>query len=349
MLVEEFDYDLPKELIAQYPSEKREESNLLVLHRDTQEIEHRKFYNIVEYLSPGDVLILNETKVIPARLIGKRIGTGGKVEVFLLTPTVNTDPTCADEWEILISPHRAKKIGVKVEFGHDFWGEIKSIAPKTIFKFYCNEDLDALIYKYGQIPLPPYIKRKPEFIDYERYQTVYARVLGASAAPTAGLHFTRSILNQLKSNGIEITKIVLHTGFGTFKPIKCKIVEEHKMEAEYYEIPQSTANKINFARCSAGSYPQQRKIVAVGTTTVRVLETIGYPLCSTKGWTDKFIYPSYNFKVVDALITNFHLPKSTLLLLVCAFASKELIFKAYREAIARGYKFYSYGDAMLII
>lgn len=335
MRIEEFDYELPKELIAQEPAEKREEANLLVLHRDTQKIEHRKFYNIVEYLKAGDVLILNETKVIPARLIGRREKTGGKVEVFLLN-RLN-----AEEWEVLISPHRAKKIGIKIKFGDDFWGELKSLVPKPIFKFYCNGEFDTLLYKYGLTPLPPYIKRKPTPTDKERYQTVYAKVPGACAAPTAGLHFTHFLLNKLKEKGVEITNIVLHTGLGSFKPIKCTNIETHKMEPEYYEIPEEAAHKIKIAK----------RRIAVGTTTVRAIENIpmGMGTQGAKGWTDKFIYPPYEFKVVDALITNFHLPKSTLLLLVCAFAGKELIFKAYREAIRRGYRFYSYGDAMLII
>lgn len=358
MKIDDFDYELPKELIAQYPSEKRGESNLLVLHRDTQEIEHRKFYNIVEYLGSGDALILNETKVIPARLIGKRVDTDGKVEVFLLNPVqVGENSICADEWKVLISPHRAKKVGVKIEFGPDFYGEVKNIIRKPIFKFYCRGEVTSPlqgIYKYGRVPLPPYIKREPESMDYERYQTVYAKVAGACAAPTAGLHFTHSILNELKKKGVEIVKIVLHTGVGSFKLIKCENVEDHQMEPEYYEISENAATKINLAK----------RRVAVGTTTVRALESVAIEasscVCPTKGWTDKFIYPPYKFKVVDALITNFHLPKSTLLLLICAFAGwseaeiphlrgKELIFKAYKEAIARRYRFYSYGDAMLII
>jgi S-adenosylmethionine:tRNA ribosyltransferase-isomerase len=337
MKVEEFDYELPKELIAQYPSQRRGDSRLLVVHRDTQKIEHRKFYDITEYIEKGDILVLNETKVIPARLIGKRIGTGGKVEVFLLRPYEKRK----QEWEVLLSPARAKKVGTQVKFASNFWGEVKSVSPRQIFKFYYKGDFNLLLQKYGQIPLPPYIKRPPEVSDYDRYQTVYARVPGACAAPTAGLHFTNSILKKLEQKGVEVAKIVLHTGVGSFRPIKCKEIENHQMEAEYYEIPINVIKKINLAK----------RVVAVGTTVVRALESrrATSVLQTEKGWTNKFIYPPYKFKTVDALITNFHLPKSTLVLLVCAFAGKELIFKAYKEAIMRKYKFYSYGDAMLIL
>lgn len=342
MQITEFDYELPKELIAQYPSDKRGESNLLVLHRSTGEVEHRKFYNIVEYLCPGDVLVLNETKVIPARLIGKRVNTGGRVEVFLLRPAVVNDTfgECGvDEWQVLISPHRVKKVGVKIEFGPDFHCEVKSVEPTPVVKFYYNGKFDTFLTRYGKVPLPPYIKREPDSTDYNRYQTVYARVPGACAAPTAGLHFTDPILTQLKDKGVKIVKIVLHTGVGTFKPVKCERVENHKIEPEYYEISPEVADEINSAK----------RTIACGTTTVRTLESGGEVLQASSGWTDKYIYPPYKFRVVDVLVTNFHLPKSTLLLLVCAFAGKELIFKAYKEAIAYGYKFYSYGDAMLII
>ena len=355
MLVKDFDYELPKELIAQYPSHRREESKLLVVHRENQKIEHRKFYDIVDYFTPGDVLVLNETKVIPARLISRRIDTGGKVEVLLLRPCQNVGATFSSEkansieWEVLISPGRAKKPGVRVEFGPELWGEVQSTSPKTCFKFYRNsiagdcppQSFNTLLHKYGQVPLPPYIKRKPDTADENRYQTVYAKVPGACAAPTAGLHFTHSILNKIREKEVEIAKIVLHTGFGTFKPIKCEKVEEHKMEPEYYEISENSAHKIN----------QANRVIAVGTTTIRTLESasIRSIIKPSKGWTNKFIYPPYKFKVANVLITNFHLPKSTLLLLVSAFASKELIFNAYKEAINRRYRFYSYGDAMLII
>ncbi len=355
MLVKDFDYELPKELIAQYPSQKREESKLLVIHRGSQEIEHKRFYDIIDYFTDGDVIVLNETKVIPARLIGRRIDTGGKVEVFLLkpleplnSPTDNPEPSTLNplQWEVLISPGRARKIGVQVEFGSELWGEVKSINPKTIFEFRHNDStgistqtFNALLQKYGQVPLPPYIKREPISSDSDRYQTVYAKVPGACAAPTAGLHFTHSILNKLRKKGVEVTKIVLHTGIGTFKPMKCEKVEDHQMEPEYYEILESAVRKINDAK----------RVIAVGTTVVRALETSTGGLLNGKGLTNKFIYPPYKFRVVDILVTNFHLPKSTLLLLVSAFAERELIFKAYTEAMNNGYRFYSYGDAMLII
>ncbi|MCK4353147.1 tRNA preQ1(34) S-adenosylmethionine ribosyltransferase-isomerase QueA [candidate division WOR-3 bacterium] len=352
MLVKDFDYKLPKELIAQYPPEHRGQSKLLVLHRKTKEIEHRKFYNIIDYFNSKDVLVLNETKVIPARLIGKRVGTGGKVEIFLLNKIKSNPPWLGEtgEWEVLISPGRANKLGVRISFGPDFWGEVKNTEAKhPVFKFHYNGNFESLLYKYGQIPLPPYIKRAPVSSDYKRYQTTYAKSPGACAAPTAGLHFTKEILNSIKEKGIEIAKIVVHTGFGSFKPIKCERVENHNMEVEYYKIPDKSANKINKAK----------RVIAVGTSAVRALETqaknpirqtaSGRKLKSVSGWTDKFIYPPYKFKIVGALITNFHLPKSTLFLLVCAFAGKELIYHAYQEAIKSGYKFYSYGDAMLII
>jgi len=360
MLVKDFDYKLPRELIAQYPPKERGKSRLLVLHRKTQKIEHQRFHNIVEYLGQGDILILNETKVIPARLIGRRVGTGGKVEVFLLkgnSPFVpEAHPPLAERtllpqkmglkscvWEVLISPGRAKKAGVKVEFGPNFWGEVCSAGvypTHPIFEFHFDGgDFNTLLEQYGKIPLPPYIKRAPVPEDYERYQTIYANVPGACAAPTAGLHFTQDILDRLSEKGVEIVRLVLHTGFGSFKPIKSEKVEDYQMEPEYYEIPPTTVEKLKVAK----------RRVAVGTTTVRALESVGFPIQAGKGWADKFIYPPYEFKGVDVLITNFHLPKSTLLLLVCAFACKEFIFRAYREAIKHGYKFYSYGDAMLIL
>ncbi|MDI6840887.1 MAG: tRNA preQ1(34) S-adenosylmethionine ribosyltransferase-isomerase QueA [bacterium] len=342
MLVADFDYKSPKELIAQYPPKERGSSKLLVLHRTTGKIEHRMFHNIIEYLGSGDTLVLNETKVIKARLIGKRVDTGGKVEIFLLRPLGSDDSKNPVEWEVLISPARAKKVGVKVEFGPNFGGEIKSVGEHHIFKFYYSGDFLNLLDKYGIVPLPPYIKRAPIPDDYFRYQTVYATVPGACAAPTAGLHFTQFILDKLIEQGVEVAKLVLHTGLGSFKPIKSDKVESHQMEPEYYEITVDTIDKIRLAK----------RVVAVGTTTVRALESLGEVASSLqdyKGWTNKFIYPPYEFKWVDALITNFHLPKSTPLLLVCAFVGRDLIFKAYNEAINCGYKFYSYGDAMLII
>ncbi len=376
MLVKDFDYELPKELIAQYPSSEREESRLLVIHRESQKIEHKRFYDIVDYFRAGDVIVLNETKVIPARLIGKRVDTGGKVEVFLLNPSnrycENISFPTEHQWEVLISPGRARKPGIRIEFSTEFWGEVKSINPRTIFEFHFSSDcrgdfcghpdistnsihtienstgispqkFNSLLQKYGKVPLPPYIKRSPVSSDYGRYQTVYAKVPGACAAPTAGLHFTDSVLNKLKKKGVDIAKITLHTGLGTFKPMKCEEVEKHQMESEYYEISESAAQKIN----------QAKRVIAVGTTVVRTLEssepdTDGL-IKAGNGWTKKFIYPPYKFKIVNLLITNFHLPKSTLLLLVSALAGRELIFKAYTEAIDNKYRFYSYGDAMLIM
>lgn len=350
MLVSEFDYKLPRERIAQHPKAKREESKLLVLHRNSGKIEHKKFFNIVEYMGSGDVLVLNETKVIPARLFGHREKTGGKVEVFLLREIEK------DKWEVLIKPGRKARLGEKIKFGEDFNCEI---VKRGICSFNCKGDFIHLLKKYGKVPLPPYIKREPEEPDKDRYQTVYAKVEGAVAAPTAGLHFSTELLKDLEETGVNIAKILLHTGIASFSPIRCERVEDHQMAEEYYKISKEGTSLINHAK----------RVFAVGTTVVRALESnaklkngkqelgtgkwgIGirkWKLGTGGGWTDMFIYPSYEFKIVDALITNFHLPKSTNLILVTAFAGKDLILKAYNEAIKLGYRFYSYGDAMLIL
>ncbi|MDD2889068.1 MAG: tRNA preQ1(34) S-adenosylmethionine ribosyltransferase-isomerase QueA [bacterium] len=340
MLIKDFSYELPESLIAQYPA-KRGESRLLVLHKDTGKIEHRTFPEIIEYLNNRDVLVLNETKVMPARLIGKRTDTGGKVEILL---TNKTSESC---WSFIGKPTRSMKPGVKIEFGPDFSGEIISVNDAIKFKFPVMENFELKLNKYGKMPLPPYIKREAFSEDKTTYQTVYAKTEGACAAPTAGLHFTESILNKIETKGINISKILLHTGLGSFSPIRCENVEEHKMMSEYYEIPESSADKINSV--NTGS------IIAVGTTTVRTLESMAEVrnskkhLKSGEGWTNKFIYPGYKFQMIDKLITNFHLPESSLFLLVCAFAGQKIIQKAYKEAIDKKYRFYSYGDAMFIL
>lgn len=338
MLLAEFNYELPRELIAQYPTRKREESNLLILHRENKRMEHKRFLNIIEYMGRGDVLVLNETKVIPARLFGYREKTGGKVEVFLLREIDK------DRWEVLIRPARKAKLGERIRFGEDFSCEI---VGKGICSFNYKGDFNKLLKKYGKVPLPPYIKREPEEFDRDRYQTVYAKVEGAVAAPTAGLHFSAELLKNLEEKGVGIAKILLHTGVASFLPIKCDKVEDHQMAKEYYRISEESASLIN----------QANRVFAVGTTVVRALESNAkqgmgiekWELVAGEGWTDMFIYPPYKFKIVDALITNFHLPKSTNLILVAAFAGKALVFKAYSEAIKLGYRFYSYGDAMLIL
>ncbi len=335
MLIKEFNFPLPSELIAQFPPKRRGTSKLLVLNRKDGSIVHTKFYNIINYLHPGDVLVLNQTKVFPARLRGKRIPTGGKVEVLLVK---QLHPPSS--WEVLLTPPRARKVGVEIEFGSNFYAKVIKVNKRVTLQFYYQGEFWSLLNKYGETPLPPYIKRKPTQLDKKRYQTVYASSVGSIAAPTAGLHFTQKILTQLKHKGVKIEKITLHIGIGTFSPIRRQHIENHKMEEEYYEIPTSFPKILH----------SSSRVVAVGTTVVRALETAFEktpPIL--RGWTAKFIYPPYQFKVVNALITNFHLPSSTLLLLVSAFAGKELIFNSYKEAIKKGYKFYSYGDCMFIV
>ncbi|WP_258359957.1 tRNA preQ1(34) S-adenosylmethionine ribosyltransferase-isomerase QueA [Moorella sulfitireducens (nom. illeg.)] len=342
MRLDEFDYNLPPDLIAQTPVEPRDASRLLVLHRGRDYIEHRHFYNLPDYLREGDVLVLNETRVLPARLWGRRAGTGARIEVLLLTRRDR------DTWEALVRPARRVPLGTEIIFGR---GELKARVTAVsgdggrVLEFtYQEGSFEALLDRLGEMPLPPYIKAKPE--EPGRYQTVYARVDGSAAAPTAGLHFTPRLLEQLRDQGVQIIYLLLHVGLGTFRPVKVENIEEHHMHAEYYEVTPEAATAINAARARGG------RVVAVGTTVVRTLETVatGEGLIRPgKGWTDIFIYPGYRFKAVDCLITNFHLPKSTLIMLVSAFAGREKILAAYRTAIAEGYRFFSFGDAMLIL
>lgn len=357
MKLSDFDYNLPKGLIAQYPSDKRDESKLLVLHRATGKIEHRIFRDILEYFNKGDLLLLNNTKVIPARLIGKK-ETGGKVEALILpaqgfyrlgSAPLGTAKAERNEHECLLKPARGCRVGSRLVFGD---GELKAEITKIengrrFLKFKCNGDFENLLYKFGKMPLPPYIKRDYVDSDKDRYQTVYAEKEGAVAAPTAGLHFTKDILTKISDNGIGIERVTLHVGYGTFKPVKIEDVKKHRMEKEYFEAEGVVMEKIRRA---------EGRVVAVGTTTCRVLESISLSLVEVglgqgngQGCTDLFIYPPYKFKVTDMLITNFHLPRTTLLMLVSAFCGRELLMKAYKEAIGEGYRFYSYGDAMLII
>lgn len=345
MKVDEFDYHLPPELIAQYPLPQREDSRLLVLDRSTGKIEHRFFPAVKDYLKPGDVLVLNKTKVFPARLYGKREDTGGWIEVVLLREIEHL------VWEALVRPGRRARKGVKVLFGN---GELKAeVLDRTesgsrIFRFMINgsENFWDMIFRLGEVPLPPYIKRKAGELDKERYQTVYAQALGSVAAPTAGLHFTRELLAELQQNDVKIAFVLLHVGLGTFRPVRVENVEEHTMHEEFWRVEAEAAQIINRARAEGG------RIVAVGTTSVRVLESAAAEdgtVLPGEGWTRLFIYPGYRFKAVDCLITNFHLPRSTLLMLVCAFAGRELVLRAYNEAVAQKYRFFSYGDAMLIL
>ena len=339
MKLSDFDYNLPKELIAQYPAEKRDESRLLVLHKDTGEIEHRVFKEIGEYFNPGDLVILNNTKVLPAQIIGKK-ETGGKVEVLVLN--AGEESGAKGEYEVLLKPARGCNVGSKIIFGKgELNAEVARIKNgRRFLKFDCNGSLQKVLNELGEMPLPPYIKRETTDFDSERYQTVYAIKNGAVAAPTAGLHFTKKLLEDISKKGIGLEYVTLHVGYGTFKPVSSEYIKEHKMEKEYFEIENRVMEKIK---------NKKGKIIAVGTTSARVLESV-YSTCGVEnGWTDLFIYPGYKFKAVDALLTNFHLPKTTLLMLVSAFCGRELLFKAYEEAIKEKYRFYSYGDAMLII
>lgn len=329
MQLSDFDYSLPKELIAQYPLEERDRARLLVLNRKDSSIAHRVFKDITDYLIRDDLLVLNDTKVLPSRLIGSRV-TGGKVEVLLLKRK------SALTFDALIKPGRIK-LKEKVIFNA---GKIYAeLTAKNEITFY-GEGADR-IYTHGVMPLPPYIKRPAEESDGIYYQTVYAKEEGAIASPTAGLHFTRELMDKIVSKGIKIAHITLHIGYSTFKPVKAKNITEHKMDQEYFNISDDTMKLIAKTRVENG------RIFAVGTTSCRTLET--YALGTKRGYTDLFIYPGYKFKTVDCLLTNFHLPRTTLYMLICAFAGKDLIRKAYSEAIEKKYRFYSYGDAMLII
>ena len=341
MKVEEFDYDLPQELIAQTPLEKRDSSRLLVMDKNTGELVHEHFNNIIDYLVPGDVLVLNDTKVIPARLIGIKEETGAVIEILLLKDLGS------NKWECLSKPAKRLKIGTIISFGN---GELKA---KVIEKF--DEGLVhiELIYdgilmeildRLGTMPLPPYIHEKLE--DQSRYQTVYAKNIGSAAAPTAGLHFTKDLLKQIEDKGIIITYVTLHVGLGTFRPVEVDNILDHHMHSEFYVMSKDTALILNKAK------EEGRRIIAVGTTSTRTLETIATnnngKFIATSGNTDIFIYPGYEFKGIDCLITNFHLPKSTLVMLVSALSNKEFILNAYREAIKEKYRFFSFGDAMFI-
>jgi S-adenosylmethionine:tRNA ribosyltransferase-isomerase len=338
--VKDFYFDLPEELIAQHPLEQRDLSRLMVVDKNDGNIEHRRFTDIEDYLEPGDCLVLNNTRVLPARLIGSKVNSGGKIE-FLLLKRID-----ANTWETLVKPGRRAQVGTVFTFGNgELKAEVVSIGQEgnRIVKFQYEGIFEEVLDKLGQMPLPPYIKETLE--DKERYQTVYSKEVGSAAAPTAGLHFTEELLKKIEKKGVKIAFVTLHVGLGTFRPVKADKVEEHTMHSEYYVMTQETAELINTTK-EAG-----KRVIAVGTTSNRTLETIADENSRVReqsGWTDIFIYPGYKFKIVDALITNFHLPESTLIMLVSAFSSREIIMNAYKEAVKNKYRFFSFGDAMFL-
>ncbi len=339
MKLSDFNYELPEELIAQHPYDKRDEARLMVLNREKQTIENKVFKDIIDYLNPGDCLVINDTKVIPARLYGKK-DTGAKVEFLLLNQIEG------DIWEVMVRPGRKLLPGAKVIFGDGILeAEVLEILDggNRKVKFMYDGIFNEILDKIGLMPLPPYIKESLE--ENDKYQTVYARDLGSSAAPTAGLHFTEELLEKIQQKGIEVAKVTLHVGIGTFRPVKVENIEDHKMHKEHFYVKDKEAQKVNNAKKNG------KRVIAVGTTSCRVLESIadenGY-IKEVEKDTGIFIYPGYKFKCIDALITNFHLPESTLLMLVSALAGREYILKAYNKAVEEKYKFFSFGDAMLI-
>lgn len=340
MDVKDFYFDLPKEQIAQDPLKDRSASRLLVLDRESGAVQHRGFRDILDYLHPGDCLVLNNTKVIPARLYGEREGTGAKIEILLLKRKEG------DVWETLAKPGKKARPGTRILFGGGLLcGEVIAVAEdgNRLIRFSYEGIFEEILDQLGQMPLPPYITH--ELKEKDRYQTVYAKYDGSAAAPTAGLHFTPELLDQVRDMGVEIAEVTLHVGLGTFRPVKVQTVQEHHMHSEYFSIDETAAERINRAREMGG------RIFCVGTTSCRTLESAAAEdgsITPASGWTDIFIYPGYRFKVMDGLITNFHLPESTLLMLVSAFAGREHVLAAYEEAVREGYRFFSFGDAMLI-
>ncbi|MGC7873652.1 tRNA preQ1(34) S-adenosylmethionine ribosyltransferase-isomerase QueA [Desulfosporosinus sp. SYSU MS00001] len=339
MNVSEFDFDLPEELIAQHPVEPRDASRLMVVDRKTGSIEHHTFRDLVSLLVSGDVLVLNNTRVIPARLIGEKLDSQAKIEVLLLKRLE------LDVWEALVKPGKRLKVGQKVSFGHGLLiGELQEILENgnRKIRFTYAGVFETILDQLGEMPLPPYITAQLE--DQERYQTVYAKERGSVAAPTAGLHFTPKLLADLRAKGVEVVEILLHVGLGTFRPVKVEEIQEHVMHSEYYRVETEAAERINRAKQDG------RRVIAVGTTVARTLESVSHQgqVVSGEGWTDIFIYPGYEFKIVDALLTNFHFPKSTLVMLVSALAGRDLILQAYKIAVDQRYRFYSFGDAMFI-
>ncbi|EKQ3637282.1 tRNA preQ1(34) S-adenosylmethionine ribosyltransferase-isomerase QueA [Enterococcus faecalis] len=338
---EDFDFDLPEELIAQTPLKDRASSRLLVVNKETGDMEDKHFHDILDELQPGDALVMNNTRVLPARLYGEKPETGGHLEVLLLT---NTE---GDTWETLIKPAKRAKVGTEIQFGD---GRLKAVVKEElehggrIIEFKYDGIFLEILESLGEMPLPPYIKERLD--DPDRYQTVYAEENGSAAAPTAGLHFTKELLKEIKAKGVHLVYLTLHVGLGTFRPVSVDNIEEHHMHSEFYRLTEEAAKQLNEVRQAGG------RIVAVGTTSIRTLETIGTKfngeIQADSGWTDIFITPGYQFKVVEAFSTNFHLPKSTLVMLVSAFAGKDLTLAAYQHAIEEKYRFFSFGDAMFI-
>ena len=341
MKKEDFYFKLPEELIAQDPLEDRSASRLLVLDKESGKIEHRMFRDIKAYLKPGDCLVINDTKVIPARLIGSKIGTDAKIEILLLKRKEN------DIWETLVKPGKKAKPGTKISFGEGLLiGEVIDVVEEgnRLIQFSYQGIFEEILDQLGQMPLPPYITHQLE--DKNRYQTVYAKHSGSAAAPTAGLHFTPELLKEIKESGVDIAHVTLHVGLGTFRPVKVENIQEHHMHSEFYHIEASEAEKINRAK------REGHRIICVGTTSCRTIESAAKPdgtLSECSGWTEIFIYPGYQFKVLDCLLTNFHLPESTLIMLVSALAGREHVLHAYEEAVKEQYRFFSFGDEMLIV
>ena len=340
MKTDDFDYYLPEELIAQVPIKDRDASRLMVLDKETGNIKHEVFHNIIDYLDKDDVLVLNDTKVLPARLFGIKEDTKAHIEILLLKNIQDND------WECLVKPAKRVKEGTVISFGE---GLLKAICIEEreegirVLRLMYEGVLYEILDKLGTMPLPPYIKEKLE--DKDRYQTVYAKNIGSAAAPTAGLHFTKELLKSIEEKGVKVCYVTLHVGLGTFRPVNVEDVSKHKMHSEYYVMTKETANILNEAKSNG------KRIISVGTTSTRVLETIATKynsFCECSGWTDIFIYPGYQFKAVNGLITNFHLPKSTLIMLVSALSSREIILNAYQEAVKEKYRFFSFGDAMFI-
>lgn len=341
MNTSDFYYELPEYLIAQEPIYPRDMSRLMVLHRENGNIEHKIFKDIIDYLNPGDCLVLNNTRVIPARLFGVKEGTKSSIEFLLLTRKSK------DRWEVMVRPGKKAKPGSRIIFGDgQLTAQVVDIVEggNRIVEFIYEGVFENILDRLGNMPLPPYIKK--ELKDKERYQTVYSKYEGSAAAPTAGLHFTESLLNEIEKKGIKLAYITLHVGLGTFRPVKVDNIEEHRMHSEYFEITQESADLINSTKNNGN------RVICVGTTSTRTIESVADDsgmICAKKGWTDIFIYPGYKFKCSDGLITNFHLPESTLMMLVSALAGKGYIMKAYEEAIREEYRFFSFGDAMFII
>ena len=339
----DFNYSLPSKYIAEYPSPRRDQSKLLVLHRDTGEIEHKKFFEVTDYMRKNDLLLINNTRVFPARLFATKDKTEAKVEVFLLRELNE------NLWEVMVRPARKVRIGNKLELAPNVFCDVidNTVSGGRVVRFeYEGDDIYSVIERIGISPLPPYIKRESEKKDKIRYQTVYADRRGAVAAPTAGLHFTQGLLDKIERKGVKKETITLHIGLGTFRPVQVEDLNRHQMDSEYFEVSLEAAMAINTAR------KKRRKVIAVGTSTIRAIETVavsGFQVSPKRGWTDKFIYPPSNFQMIDAMITNFHQPQSTLLMMVSAFAGLDLILKAYKEAKKKDYRFLSYGDAMLIL